>query len=55
MQEEVRVVLDAMGGDHAPEEMIKGAVEAVNEKITSMFFWSDRKMSYPRNWKIYLS
>ncbi len=38
MQEEVRVVLDAMGGDHAPEEMIKGAVEAVNEKITSMFF-----------------
>ena len=32
MQEEVRVVLDAMGGDHAPEEMIKGAVEAVNEK-----------------------
>ena len=24
MQEEVRVVLDAMGGDHAPEEMIKG-------------------------------
>ena len=25
MQEEVRVVLDAMGGDHAPEEMIKGA------------------------------
>lgn len=51
MQEEVRVVLDAMGGDHAPEEMIKGAVEAVNEKITSMFFWSDRKMSYPRNWK----
>lgn len=23
---------DAMGGDHAPEEMIKGAVEAVNEK-----------------------
>lgn len=43
MQEEVRVVLDAMGGDHAPEEMIKGAVEAVNEKITTMFFWSDRK------------
>ena len=32
MQEEVRVVLDAMRGDHAPEEMIKGAVEAVNEK-----------------------
>ena len=27
----VRVALDAMGGDHAPAEMIKGAVDAVNE------------------------
>ncbi len=29
MQEMVRVALDAMGGDHAPDEIIKGAVEAV--------------------------
>lgn len=29
MQEMVRVVLDAMGGDHAPDEIIKGAVEAI--------------------------
>ena len=28
MQEMVRVALDAMGGDHAPDEIIKGAVEA---------------------------
>ncbi len=32
MQETVRVALDAMGGDHAPEEMVKGAVEAVNAR-----------------------
>ena len=26
------VALDAMGGDHAPAEMVKGAIEAVNKK-----------------------
>ena len=26
----VRVVIDAMGGDHAPEEMVKGAVQALS-------------------------
>lgn len=30
MQETTRVVLDAMGGDNAPTEMVKGAVDAVN-------------------------
>ena len=30
MQEITRVVLDAMGGDHAPAEMVKGAIDAVN-------------------------
>ena len=30
MEEKVRVALDAMGGDNAPVEIIKGAVEAVN-------------------------
>lgn len=32
MQETVRVALDAMGGDNAPGEVVKGAVEAVNAK-----------------------
>lgn len=32
MNNEIRVVVDAMGGDNAPDEIIKGAVEAVNEK-----------------------
>ena len=26
----IRVAVDAMGGDYAPDEMIRGAVEAVN-------------------------
>lgn len=30
MSEITRVVLDAMGGDNAPDEIVKGAVEAVN-------------------------
>ena len=30
MQEMIKVALDAMGGDNAPDEIIKGAVEAVS-------------------------
>ncbi|HBN56548.1 MAG TPA: phosphate acyltransferase PlsX [Lachnospiraceae bacterium] len=30
MQELIKVAVDAMGGDHAPLEIVKGAVEAVN-------------------------
>ena len=30
MSEITKVVLDAMGGDNAPVEMIKGAVDAVD-------------------------
>lgn len=32
MSDLIRVALDAMGGDYAPVEMIKGAVEAITEK-----------------------
>lgn len=31
MQEIVKIAVDAMGGDNAPTEIVKGAVEAVNE------------------------
>lgn len=31
MQDLVRVAIDAMGGDNAPAEIVKGAVDAVNE------------------------
>lgn len=35
MSELVKVAVDAMGGDHAPDEIVKGAIEAVkeNEKV----------------------
>ncbi len=37
------IALDAMGGDHAPEEIIKGAVEAVNERNDiQIHFFGDR-------------
>ena len=32
MAELVKVVVDAMGGDNAPEEPVKAAVEAVKER-----------------------
>ena len=38
MQETVRVAVDAMGGDYAPVEIVKGAVEAVNEKSEIKIF-----------------
>ena len=31
MSEWIKVAVDAMGGDNAPVETVKGAVEAVNE------------------------
>ena len=32
MAEMIKVALDAMGGDNAPVEMVKGAVDAVNKR-----------------------
>ncbi len=32
MQELMKIAVDAMGGDHAPLEIVKGAVEAVNSR-----------------------
>lgn len=32
MQELIKIAVDAMGGDHAPMEIVKGAVEAVNSR-----------------------
>ena len=40
MAELVKVVVDAMGGDYAPVEPVKAAVEAVKERV---FFLSDGK------------
>lgn len=38
MQETVKVAVDAMGGDNAPGEIVKGVVEAVNERAEIKVF-----------------
>lgn len=43
MQDIVRVALDAMGGDNAPGEIVKGAVEAVNERSDIQVILSGQK------------
>ena len=37
MNNPIVVALDAMGGDNAPVEIIKGAVQAVNESDSNIF------------------
>ena len=32
MSEMIKIVVDAMGGDNAPAEIVKGAVEAVQQR-----------------------
>ncbi len=32
MEEKIRIAVDAMGGDHAPGEIVKGVIKAVNRK-----------------------
>ena len=43
MQKEVRVVVDAMGGDDAPEEIIKGAVEAAASREDIQIIFTGRE------------
>ena len=43
MQETVKIALDAMGGDNAPGEMVKGAVEAVNARENIQVFLVGKK------------
>lgn len=43
MAEMVHVAVDAMGGDHAPAEIIKGAVEAINEEKCVKIFLIGRE------------
>ena len=43
MQDMVRVVVDAMGGDNAPGEIVKGAVEALNAREDIFIYLTGRK------------
>lgn len=43
MQDFVKVAVDAMGGDNAPGEIVKGAVEAVNDREEIKVYLTGRK------------
>ena len=43
MDEMVKVAVDAMGGDNAPMEIVKGAVEAVNENSKIKVYLTGQK------------
>ena len=43
MQDIVKVVVDAMGGDNAPGEIVKGAVEALNAREDIFVYLTGRK------------
>ena len=43
MKDLVKVVVDAMGGDNAPEEIVKGAVEAVRQRDDIYIYLTGRK------------
>lgn len=43
MQKQVRVVVDAMGGDNAPEEIVKGAVEAAASRGDIQIIFTGRE------------
>ena len=44
MQSTTRVALDAMGGDNAPAEVVKGAVDAVNKRNDIKIFLVGQKV-----------
>ena len=38
MKEWIKVAVDAMGGDHAPDEIVKGAIEAIQKNGNILIF-----------------
>ena len=53
MSELVRVVVDAMGGDYAPEEPVKGAVEALRENQSIVIYLAGKEDVIRRELKKY--
>ena len=52
MSETVRVVVDAMGGDNAPGEIVKGAVQAVQAENDIKVFLAGRAPFGPGHFQI---
>lgn len=53
MQDTVKVVVDAMGGDNAPGEIVKGAVEAVNARNDIFLYLTGRRNDIERELQKY--
>lgn len=53
MQDLVKVAVDAMGGDNAPEEIVKGAVEAVSQREDIFIYLTGRKADIERELRKY--
>ena len=51
MAEQVRVVVDAMGGDNAPVEPVKAAVEAVTERQDIKVILTGKQDVMKENWQ----
>ena len=51
MEKLTKVALDAMGGDHAPGEVIKGAVDAVNACQRVKVYLVGQEKESRKNWR----
>ena len=49
----INVALDAMGGDNAPSEIVKGAVLALNERDDIKIWLCGRTEDIKGNWTTY--
>ena len=49
MSDITRVALDAMGGDNAPAEIVKGAVEAVQQRKDIQILLTGRERRVKKN------
>lgn len=53
MQDGIKIAVDAMGGDHAPQEIVKGVVEAVSSRKDIHIFLVGRKDAVARELEQY--
>lgn len=50
MSEYIKVAVDAMGGDYAPQEPVKGVVEALREKPELYVYLVGQEDVLKKNW-----
>ncbi len=47
----MRIIIDAMGGDYAPEEIIKGTAQAVKASDAHLCWLAIKTVSHVLQWK----